>query len=446
MANIEEQILSPGNVKINRLYMVSPNKGRYIDLRDYLAELNIYENLFSPGVSGTITLSDSRNLIKDLPILGEELLLVDFKTPTFDDNLSIYKTFRITGIADKHYAKDGSTQVYILNFCSVETVRDITSAIYQAFEGSPEDIVKRIYTDYLAHARNVRIEDEPPDDTKTPLNIIGKTTNVIKFVSPGWSAVQCINWIAGKSVPENNLAANYLFWETTKGFYFGNLDNLFKNKTSISIGKYIYSQTYVNNSDPGNTAQKMMSIRELSIKKNFDQLSNNNNGYLASRLINVDLYNKKYEVYDYDHAQKFANYTHLETGKVTPLFDLNTARIPDSYKKLNYSHAKLHTDMDNNFDEIIKNISGNRRSNLIELGNFNMSITIPGRTDVEVGNIIQILLPDQKTFEKNNLETAEDDLYSGYYLITALNHKVNALGHFIKMTVTKDCFKASELR
>jgi hypothetical protein len=190
----------------------------------------------------------------------------------------------------------------------------------------------------------------------------------------------------------------------------------------------------------------MMSIRELSIKKNFDQLSNNNNGYLASRLINVDLYNKKYEVYDYDHAQKFANYTHLETGKVTPLFDVNTARIPDSYKKLNYSHAKLHTDIDNNFDEIIKNISGNRRSNLIELGNFNMSITIPGRTDVEVGNIIQILLPDQKTFEKNNLETAEDDLYSGYYLITALNHKVNALGHFIKMTVTKDCFKASELR
>ena len=95
MANIEEQILSPGNVKINRLYMVSLNRGRYIDLRDYLAELNIYENLFSPGISGTITLSDSRNLIKDLPILGEELLLVDFKTPTFDDNLSIYKTFRI---------------------------------------------------------------------------------------------------------------------------------------------------------------------------------------------------------------------------------------------------------------------------------------------------------------------------------------------------------------
>jgi hypothetical protein len=75
-----------------------------------------------------------------------------------------------------------------------------------------------------------------------------------------------------------------------------------------------------------------------------------------------------------------------------------------------------------------------------------MSITIPGRTDIEVGNIIEILLPDQKTFENNILETAEDDLYSGYYLITALNHKVNALGHFIKMTVTKDCFKASELK
>ena len=90
----------------------------------------------------------------------------DFKTPTLDDNLSIYKTFRITGIADKYYAKDGSTQVYILNFCSVETVRDITSAIYQAFEGSPEDIVKTIYNDYLAHIRNVTVDDEPSSETK----------------------------------------------------------------------------------------------------------------------------------------------------------------------------------------------------------------------------------------------------------------------------------------
>jgi hypothetical protein len=125
---------------------------------------------------------------------------------------------------------------------------------------------------------------------------------------------------------------------------------------------------------------------------------------------------------------------------------MNTARIPDSYSKLNYSHAKLHTDIDNNFDQIVKDISGNRRSNLIELGNYNMSVTIPGRTDIEVGNIIEIHLPNQKIFSEENVESSIDDLYSGYYLITALNHKVNALGHFIKLTVTRDCFKVSELR
>ena len=40
--------------------------------------------------------------------------------------------------------------------------------------------VKTIYNDYLAHIRNVTVDDEPSDDTKTPLNIMGKTTNVIK--------------------------------------------------------------------------------------------------------------------------------------------------------------------------------------------------------------------------------------------------------------------------
>jgi hypothetical protein len=44
------------------------------------------------------------------------------------------------------------------------------------------------------------------------------------------------------------------------------------------------------------------------------------------------------------------------------------------------------------------------------------------------------------------VDSVDDDLYSGYYLITSLNHKVNAKSHQVTMTVTKDCFKASEIK
>lgn len=76
----DEILQSPGDVRIKRLILVSA-VGKFINVLDYLVELNIYESIFKPGLSGTLTLGDSRNLIKDFPILGEELLIVEFTTP-----------------------------------------------------------------------------------------------------------------------------------------------------------------------------------------------------------------------------------------------------------------------------------------------------------------------------------------------------------------------------
>lgn len=445
--SIEEILSAPGNVKINRLVLVSPNRGKFISLLDYLVEVNIYESIFSPGISGSITLSDSRNLSKDLPILAEELLLLDFKTPTLSEEDSIFKTFRITSVSDKHYAKDGSTQVYILNFCSVETYRDVLTTVVGSYEGSPEDIVTRIYNDYMKHPRNVSIEKEQVGDVPSQLTILTETNNIVKFVSPYWSPVKCINWLASKCIPKNNKAANFLFWETTKGFYFGNFDSIFKNADKTSIGEYTYSETMVNTLGPDKVNEKMFTIRNLKVEKSVDNLQNSLSGYLASNMTDVNLYNKDFKFVEYDHVNSFGNYTHTETGFVKPLFDPNTARNSWVHSHVNINYPNLYTDIHNNYDVRANEIFGNRRSNLLELDNFRMTISIPGRTDIEAGQLIKIKLPKSTLiFKDDKVDSVDDDLYSGYYLITSLNHKVNGRSHMVTMTVTKDCFKASEIK
>ena len=101
-------------------------------------------------------------------------------------------------------------------------------------------------------------------------------------------------------------------------------------------------------------------------------------------------------------------------------------------------------DFNDNFNERYKYVYGNRRSNLLELDNFSMRIVIPGRTDIEAGGIIEIQLP--KTFpvytEDSKTDQNIDETYSGYYLITSLNHKINKLTHFITMDVAKDSLPA----
>jgi hypothetical protein len=447
----QEILDSPGQVQIDNLVLISFRKQSYLNLTDYLVELNLYEDIFRETISGDIVLSDSRNLINAFGMVGEEYLSLTIRTPTMSSDRGISKIFKVHALKDKMYAKDGSTLIYKLSFMSLEMFQDVLNPIYKAFSGKPEEIVTAIYQDYLAVNRNIQISGETASDVKSPLTIFGETANTLKFVSPGWSAMKCIRWICANTLPANDKSANFLFWETTKGFYFGNFETILSNPSAASIGNYVYSSPSITTNDEEDikTSKFMFNIRSLNVAKTYDQFENLTSGYIASRLVDIDIFNKKYENVDYDHGINFARYSHLEKEKPVPLFDQNTARNPITYLEVNFASPNLHTGVKNNFSERLKNIRGNRRSNFLELNNFQLELTIPGRTDIEAGQTIYIKFPKKQpgalTSQDKNSEVY-DNLYSGYYLITHINHKINSRTHYVTMNVTKDSlsFKAME--
>jgi hypothetical protein len=448
---VDEILDAPGQVQIDNLVLISFRKQSFLNLTDYLVELILNESILDYTVSGEIVLSDSRNLINAFNMVGEEYISLTIRTPTLSSDRSISKIFKVYALKDKMYAKDGSTLIYTLSFVSLETFQDLLNPIYRSFSGKPEAIVKQIYEDYLITNRNIQISGEPAADVKTPLTFFGETANTIKFVSPGWSPVKCINWVSSKTLPANEKSANFLFWETTKGFYFGNLETILNKPQVASIGTYMYSASSITTMDEEGLrdAKFMYNIRSLVFDRTFDQLKNHLDGYIANRIIDVDVVNKKFENVDYDHGKSFKNYSHLEKDQPVPIFDENTPRNPTTCLDINYSCPGLHTGFENNFSERVKNIWGNRRSNLLELHNFKMEIMIPGRTDIEAGQTIYIEFPKKDggalTMEdKNTYEV--DPMYSGYYLITHLAHKINPRTHYTSLVLTKDSFSYKAMR
>ena len=93
----QETLQSPGDISIDQIMIFALN-GKYISVIDYLVELQLYESIFSNVLSGELSLSDSRNLIKELPIVGEELLIIKVKTPSLPDRYNISKTFKAKSI------------------------------------------------------------------------------------------------------------------------------------------------------------------------------------------------------------------------------------------------------------------------------------------------------------------------------------------------------------
>ena len=92
-----------------------------------------------------------------------------------------------------------------------------------------------------------------------------------------------------------------------------------------------------------------------------------------------------------------------------------------------------------NINEKMGGIHGNRMSSMMELNNIKMQITVPGRTDIEVGRMLNFYHPPvQPRDVTDSAEEKVDKLYSGFYLISAIHHKVNKKNHTMTMELIKD--------
>jgi hypothetical protein len=438
----QSTLQSAGEVHIEQLFLVSNNGS--ISLLDYLVELNIYESIFNNVVSGDLLLSDSRNLIKEYKLLGDEYLIVKVTTPGLSN--TIYKTFKITSIEDRMLVRDQNTQIYKFRFISQEAIVDSLSPLYNSFSGQIDTIVNKIFTDNLEISRNFIFNETNNKLTQgkdiTPLVVFSEAANKVKFVSPAWSPFQCINWLAKKSLPKSGQACNFLFWETNRAFYFGSLENIFD--TGISIGSYEYKATGVLGPSD-DTIEKMALIQSVDILNGLDHLDNLENGYFASKLVSLDIFKKQREITDYDHVTKFSSYKHLSRNNPIPLFNYKgTVRNLNSHTRVYPTLSKLHTGIENNYNERMGELYGNRLSNLIELNSLKLNISIYGRTDVEAGRLIDIKFPDMSPVDETDIATEHlDSRFSGSYLITSIHHKINFLKHTMSMEVVRDSLSAS---
>ena len=444
-AVVQNVLRQPGDVRLEKILLISTNF--YVNLEDYLVELNIYESIFSNTMSGDIVISDSRNLITNAPIIGAEYLMIEIATPSLDmkSESAIVKTFRITSVEDRNIVRDQNTQVYKLKFVSQEAVIDSLQPLYYAFSGDIATIVSKIYKENIATSRTYKLDNNGKlsiDTKKAELEILSETANKVKFVSPGWTPFDCINWLTKKSIPKSGKACNFLFWETTKGFYFGSTETLFKINWLVP-GKYNYAATGVRGLTRGGGTStiedKMLLIQDLKILNGLDHLENLENGYFANQLIEVDVIKKKINPIEYIHTNKFKDYSHAETTNPAPLYDKNVIVNSHTHKRVYTKHPGIHADASNNYSERMGEIYGNRKSNLMDLNSLRLNITIYGRTDVQVGRTIYIKFPEiGPVSETDKAKSHLDEKFTGNYLITSMRHKISKSKHLMALEVVRD--------
>jgi hypothetical protein len=268
------------------------------DIADQVIALTLFEDLYSPFLSGSLTVRESFDLVNVFPFVGEEMIEINVVTPTLSDKQNISGTFYIYKMTDRTLLGDKLVG-YVLHFISVEAIIDLNKKISKVYSGKPEEIIKNLLT-------------EQTNGLQTKKEIFTEPTNKdVKFISNFWSPAKCINYVTSLAVNKND-AANYVFFENRYGFYFISLDSLYANGVYQEFTKDGYTRdTLPGGDDARNIPEDYRRIENINVPVGFDYMDKIRSGVYSSKLISYDLNKKVYNSKNYNIREKYDKMNHL---------------------------------------------------------------------------------------------------------------------------------------
>ena len=412
-----------GDVSVSQLEIVG-KKGK-VDVRMLMMNMTIFEDLFSPFISGNIVLNESLDLINQLPLIGEEYLEMHVYTPGFEG--SPEKEFKgryyVYKLSERMSANDRSV-AYTLHFISTEAIKDVNLRLRSAQSGYCHDIIKRILVEDpigLTSIKSVNIED---------------TANGIKFVANDWSPVECIQYTCAQSVSKRNIGS-FLFFENRDGFNFLSLNTLYRQSTMQSFIQDNYRRD-IDSQGKGsrNPNEDYKRVTNMLIPEGFNFIERINMGMYRSNLTSYDFVTKRFKTFKYDGYTNFNAYPHLNNF---PLMSGNALATAEAAHFNNFTHYGLH----NGYGDTSNTpFYLQRRSLLAQAEAFRVEITVPGRTDYTVGKVVDLTTYRAQPVSNRPGENAEDvdPTISGKYMVGTVTHRINAKEHTCVMQLIKDSY------
>ena len=411
---------------------------------------HIYESVESKFLTGDMIVTDGINLLKNFRFTGQEYLRISIchgneEGPVLDMTFRIYKLSRI--VKGKEII-----QAYQFHFCDPSVFLANTTRLSKVYRGS--------YSEMLFKVLN--------KDMGLPVNLIGHWEDTERdnnqFLCPNWTANKLMNHFTINADKGTNSAwrnGMFLYQTMTDGFNFKSIDNMCSGvttpefredgKTTNEVHKFFFKPTSSAKDSP--SRNQILDVKRPQV---FDVLAGSKGGAYASRLYAYDSVRKLESDEYYDIEDTFnrgsshvSEYPMIRTESMLTISNgheqgLTTGeQIGDEYPPVNtvphqtllapnnrqddmvvYSYSSNH-DFDNKkkvgdkevwSGEHITDNSKLERKGLKQILNQNrVQIIIPVRTDVSVGNIVELMIPEPELQDEKS--DTKDKIVDNRYLI-----------------------------
>ena len=454
----------PGRYNLREFQIINNNKALNV-LGSAIQEINFYESIFSPTVTGYVVITDVENFISSpngegFYILGNEIIAFEFELAKYyiqDENGKFSEGLpniirfigRITEVRERNLINDRS-QNYEIHFSSEELILDRNIPFSQSYSGMKiSDILNNVL------------------DKLSPLSgrYIEPTKYLYDIIIPYWSPLRAINWLTSRAIPERSdhnppmlfFQSFYTYdvistaeevsdnknlidfqGEVSSKFYFCSLDWL----TSFPPRKTLYNRP-ANTDDPGQSQDKIRkymsfgNVLNYNIVQSCDTIQSTNSGLFTSKLVTHDIVLKQWRTPTFNYDASFSSFKHTEKRSPGKLFHGVTDILKKNFSDPTYSNSYLMMastgtpESPNHLSEI----SSVRSSRFQSLNYFKIHAKIWGDGVLEVGDVIKFEIPSpEKDAEKGYYEK----FYSGNYLITAMHHRFNGMEYTVDLELSKE--------
>ena len=408
-----------GEIQVKKLSIVS-----------MYSTFNIFEDLYSNFLTGSIVITDATNLIGEFPIVGDEKVEIIFRS--INTPVSIISIMRVTGISEMARANE-LTNIYTLHLTSEIAIRSEKQKLSRSFpKGNVHRIVKTICEDYLNMTYDItvnyiqkgdyRIKDKEAD--KSYFSLESASTNLEKYVAPYSSPMKIINTLCKRSF--NQDGSLYFFYEDVDQFHFMSLEERLRRLKDKPATRFVYFPANATSNIPLRlNIGAWSTVYDYRIKEKFDVLKNMANGMYSSEITFVDPEKRIANTNRYYYQKDAKKYNHvpnkyLLTSSQSDLLHNEQMEAPRTVKGMMTFHIgdEPSGDFTIHNDQYIQR----RMSMVAQMQGLTLELEIPGDTSgrVSVGQLIEFYIP---TLDEND-EVIADPILSGKYLVTRIRHLV----------------------
>jgi hypothetical protein len=467
-----------GDIELNNIILYN-YKSTPVDLRRLMSEFTVYHDLMSNGMQCEILILDATGVVEMLPIVGDETVIITFRTPSFDD----FRTyvFRIYKIDNKVKSND-RTDAFVLHGISQEVINDHRRSVSKSYTNlTASSIVKSIYNEYLkpneqdhylVKKKNLYIQDTldnhhmvfPGEKPFTAINTMcmeAKVNNDGKLTKYDFVNKK----INEEEYIDNSEASNFVFYESYDGWYFRTLDSLLtrtyqvKDKNNNTTTRDYAEDYYLTNAkiEPNNKEENSVKpyqkINSLSYEKQFDTIENMETGLYFHKVETIDPITKRFTTDVFTYNKDGKKVSHLEKNKSlfskksifaddddTTLRYYMQSNIGENYNKQSYLSGAIRTDPQIRNPRSLHKFFKYDITSRTQLNNIVLSISVPGNTDIEIGQVVNIHIPQNSGVEEYKRKI--NLLYGKRFFITAVRHTYNKVDNnfFTVFEAVKDTY------